>query len=112
VKFRTEVRADATALARAVAEAIAELSERAANGTVTIALSGGSTPKKLYEALAAAPLYDRVVWKNLEFFFGDERSVPPEHPDSNYGMAAKALLTKISIAEPPHGRRAWRSGRV
>jgi 6-phosphogluconolactonase len=94
-KPRFEVRADAAALARAVADEIAHLS-RAANDTpVTIALSGGSTPKKLYETLAAPPLFDRVEWTRLEFFFGDERSVAPDHPDSNYGVAAKALLSKI-----------------
>ena len=95
VRFQIELRPDAAALAHAVAEAIATLSHRPGDEPVAIALSGGSTPKKLYEALAAPPLFDRVAWKRIEFFFGDERSVPPDDPDSNYGMAAKALLTKV-----------------
>ena len=103
MRFRTEVRPDAAALAQSVAEQIADFSK----SPVTIALSGGSTPKKLYEALAAAPLFDRVVWKNIEFFYGDERSVPPDHPDSNYGLATKTLLSKVPS---PNHRMAAENG--
>jgi 6-phosphogluconolactonase len=86
----------------------AELSQRAgaefvalaraaivACGRFTVALSGGSTPRRLYGLLAAPPLRDAVDWGRVEFFWGDERAVPPEHPDSNYGAAAAALLDKI-----------------
>jgi len=95
VSFRIEVRADAAALARSVAEEIAALSKRAGDEPVAIALSGGSTPKRLYEVLAAPPFFDRVAWKRVEFFFGDERSVPQDDPESNYAMAKQALLEKI-----------------
>jgi 6-phosphogluconolactonase len=57
----------------------------------TIALSGGSTPKPVYERLAETP----YPWHEVDVFFGDERCVPPDHPDSNYGMAHEALLSKV-----------------
>ena len=67
----------------------------------TIALSGGSTPKILYQSLAQTPLSD---WAKVELFFGDERPVPKEHPESNYGMVKKALLDQLGdvkvIAHP------------
>jgi len=56
-----------------------------------IALAGGSTPRRLYETLASAKFRDRVPWERLELFFGDERSVAPDHPDSNFRMAREAL---------------------
>jgi 6-phosphogluconolactonase len=57
----------------------------------TVALAGGSTPRALYQALAAAD-YD---WRSVEVFFGDERCVPPDHPDSNFRMAKETLLSRI-----------------
>lgn len=80
------------ALVRAIAEKIWALPQSVTGRPVTIALAGGSTPKRLYEVLAKPP--KPVDWSRFEFFFGDERSVPPEHPDSNYGMARDALLAK------------------
>jgi len=96
--FREVVVEDRSALARAVAERIAELSQGAPSdggGALTIALSGGSTPKALYETLAAPPFLDRVAWPRLELFFSDERAVPPDNAKSNYGLAARTLLSKI-----------------
>jgi len=61
----------------------------------TLALSGGSTPKKLYESLVGAD----IDWTRTQVFFGDERCVPPDHADSNYRMAREALLSKIAIPE-------------
>lgn len=61
----------------------------------TLALSGGSTPKKLYESLVGA----EIDWTRTQVFFGDERCVPPDHADSNYRMAREALLSKIAIPE-------------
>ncbi len=58
----------------------------------TIALSGGSTPKPVYERLAEQD----YPWAEVEVFFGDERCVPPEHPDSNFRMANEALLSKVT----------------
>jgi 6-phosphogluconolactonase len=65
----------------------------AERGIFTIALSGGSTPKPLYEAIAAQDL----PWDKIHVFWGDERYVPPSHPDSNEGMARQAWLSKVSI---------------
>lgn len=92
--MRTVVFPDAVALARAVAEELAALSHRGEE-PVTIALSGGSTPKRMYEALAVPPLRDRVAWDRLELFFSDERSVPPDDPESNFGLADRTLLRTV-----------------
>ena len=78
-------------IAALVAESIAE------RGTCALVLSGGNTPRPVYEALAAAPFAAAVDWPRVDVFFGDERAVPPDHPDSNYRMAARALLEKVRI---------------
>ncbi len=62
-----------------------------------LALSGGSTPKKLYESLATTAL---IEWPKLELFFGDERPVPADHPESNFGMVKKALLDALHPPRP------------
>jgi 6-phosphogluconolactonase len=67
-------------------------------GRFTIALSGGSTPKNLY-TLIAANASSSLPWERMFFFWGDERHVPPDDPDSNYRMAKEALLSKIPL--PP-----------
>lgn len=61
----------------------------------TIALAGGSTPKPIYEALATCQL----PWEKIHIFWGDERYVPPEHPDSNQRMARQACLNHVPIPE-------------
>jgi len=94
-RLETKVFEDADALATAVADEFTALTEGLTHAPFTVALSGGSTPKKLYELLVNEPYRDRVRWKDVEFFFGDERSVPPDHPDSNYGMAKRALLDHV-----------------
>ncbi|HEX8657595.1 MAG TPA: 6-phosphogluconolactonase [Hymenobacter sp.] len=71
----------------------------AARGRFSVALSGGSSPKKLYELLASPTYQSQVEWPKVYFFFGDERNVPPTHPDSNYGMAKAALLAPLGIAD-------------
>jgi 6-phosphogluconolactonase len=66
----------------------------AARGRFTLALSGGNTPRALYQLLAAE--YARTLpWSSTHLYFGDERAVPPTDPDSNYRMASEALLSKI-----------------
>jgi len=95
--LQTKVFADAEALAAAVADAFATLVDATTASPFTVALSGGSTPKRLYELLAAPPRRERVRWDAVELFFGDERSVPPDHPDSNYGMAKRALLDRVTV---------------
>ena len=63
-----------------------------------LALAGGSSPRQLYETLAGPP-YDREIeWNRVRFFFGDERNVPQDHPDSNFRMALKSLLQPLEIA--------------
>lgn len=66
-------------------------------GRFTIALSGGSTPKALYEWLASSA--DSYQWDKWHVFFGDERTVTPDDPDSNYHMARASLLSKVPIPE-------------
>jgi 6-phosphogluconolactonase len=73
-----------------------------ARGVCTVALSGGSTPRGLYRSLAGereGSFRPRLSWDRIHFFWGDERHVPPEHPDSNYRMAHEALLSRVAI--PP-----------
>jgi 6-phosphogluconolactonase len=72
------------------------LAQRAirSSGRFTVALSGGSTPKSLFKLLAALPPAD-IPWEQVYFFFGDERHVPPDDPESNFRMANENLLTKI-----------------
>ncbi|HEX2876883.1 MAG TPA: 6-phosphogluconolactonase [Polyangiaceae bacterium] len=65
----------------------------AARGQASLALAGGTTPKATYEALAGLPL----DWARIDVFFGDERCVPADHPDSNYRMAKAALFDRIAI---------------
>jgi 6-phosphogluconolactonase len=65
----------------------------------TVALSGGSTPEMLYRLLAAPPFRDSISWPNVHLFFGDERCVPPDAPESNYRMAHEALIAPVSL--PP-----------
>lgn len=62
-----------------------------------VVLSGGSTPKSLYRLLATPKYRRQVPWKAVHFFWGDERCVPPDHPDSNYRMVHEFLLSKIKI---------------
>lgn len=66
-------------------------------GEFTVALAGGSTPKKFYQILATPPYSNAIPWGKMRLFFGDERSVPPDHPDSNYAMANRYLFKHISI---------------
>jgi 6-phosphogluconolactonase len=65
------------------------------HGRFTVALSGGSTPRSLYSLLAKD--YADFPWSRTFLFFGDERHVPPDHPDSNYRMVNEALLSKVPI---------------
>ena len=64
-------------------------------GRFTVALSGGSTPKRLYALLASGSI-PNIPWEKVFFFFGDERFVPPDHPESNYRMVREtSLLSKV-----------------
>lgn len=84
---------------------MAECARRAvaARGRFAVALSGGSTPRALFQRLAEPPRRDEIPWARVEVFWADERCVPPDHPDSNYGMARAALLDPIGVpAERVH----------
>jgi 6-phosphogluconolactonase len=71
-----------------------------ARGAWRVALAGGSTPRALYHELAAGGVAgDPIDWSRTALFFGDERAVPPDHADSNYGMVRQTLLSRIEI--PP-----------
>jgi 6-phosphogluconolactonase len=84
-------------VARAAADRIVAAGSEAiaARGRFTIALSGGSTPRALFELLAGDAYRARVDWARTEAFFGDERCVPPDDPASNYRMAREALLDRV-----------------
>jgi 6-phosphogluconolactonase len=88
--------ADPAGLCRAAADFIAATAAAAvaARGRFTLALSGGNTPRALYQLLAAE-YAARLPWTASQVYFGDERCVPPDDADSNYRMAAEALLTRI-----------------
>jgi 6-phosphogluconolactonase len=92
---QTHVEPDGDALARYVALWLAERIA-ASNGPFRLSLSGGSTPKTLYTMLAKEPYGSRVEWEKVEFYFGDERFVPHDHPDSNFRMANDALLSHVA----------------
>jgi 6-phosphogluconolactonase len=72
----------------------------AARGVFTIALSGGTTPRLLFEMLAEPELSAHAPWSDFQVFWGDERHVPPDHADSNYRMAREALLDRVPIPAP------------
>ncbi len=97
--MQRQVHANASELAAAAAALIAEQAALAiaARGQFKIALSGGSTPLSAYQQLAAPPHQESVDWSRVHIFWSDERCVPPEHADSNYGAAKAALLDHVHI---------------
>jgi 6-phosphogluconolactonase len=90
------VLAQPAALARAAAEWLGLEVTRAITerGSCSLALAGGRTPEPVYRSLAAESSID---WKRVEVFFGDERAVPPDHPESNYRMVRLALLSRVPL---------------
>jgi len=95
------VEPDPAALARRAARHLVEMVSEAAeaNGRARIAVSGGSTPKAAFQLLADPdqPFRKNMRWGDLELFFVDERTVPPDHPDSNYRMTREALLDHVPL---------------
>ncbi len=91
--------ADAEALARAAAEHFVEAIQAAvaARGRATVALSGGSTPKRMGELLATDTFRPEVAWDRVEIFWGDERWVPESSPESNAGVARRTFLDHVPI---------------
>ena len=91
---------DSGALARRGAELFAAAAKETVvrAGRFTVALSGGRTPAALYQVLASdSSLRAEVPWPHCFFFFGDERHVAPDHPDSNYRMARESLLSRVPV---------------
>lgn len=86
-------------LSKRAAEEFVRLARQAIQlvGRFTVALSGGSTPKALYTLLAAPGVAERISWNRAHLFWGDERCVPPDHPESNYRMVEETLISKIQI---------------
>ncbi|AIE87464.1 6-phosphogluconolactonase [Fimbriimonas ginsengisoli] len=92
---------NAEALAQAAATEFARASSASisARGRFTVALSGGSTPKRLHALLASPPLRDQVAWDRVHLLFGDERYVPPSDEQSNERMARETLVSRVPIPE-------------
>jgi 6-phosphogluconolactonase len=84
------------ALAHNVAEWLCGL-VLASSGAFAVSLSGGSTPRRLYELLATQEFASRIPWHRVHWFWGDERFVRHDHPDSNYGMARDAFLSRVPV---------------
>lgn len=94
---------DANALSRGAADEFARAARAAIDscGRFTVALSGGSTPKAMFSLLSADHRngVNLLAWERIHVFFGDERHVPPDHPESNFRMASESLLDHVPI--PP-----------
>ena len=92
--------ADANSIAQTAAAEFLEAARQAVSekGSFSVALAGGSTPKALYGLLATNPLLQaKVPWSKIQFFFGDERHVPPDDTESNFRMAEEAMLSKAPV---------------
>ena len=93
--------ADKTAMSEAAAERVTRLVETAisARGVAAVALTGGTTPDLLYQFLAdrSRPWRDRIDWPRVHLFWSDEREVPPDHPQSNFGLANRLLLQHVPV---------------
>lgn len=98
-----KVVADKTAMSEAAAERITSLIEIAvaARGVAAVSLTGGDTPDLLYQFLAdqSRPWRTRIDWGHVHLFWGDEREVPPDHSESNFGLANRLLLQHVAV--PP-----------
>jgi 6-phosphogluconolactonase len=96
-----QIFADANEVARAAALRFMELARAGVetNGRFSVALAGGSTPRRIYELLAGGDFAAQLDWSSVHIFFGDERCVPPDHADSNYRMANEALLSRVPLPE-------------
>ncbi|MFN2484393.1 MAG: 6-phosphogluconolactonase [Candidatus Limnocylindria bacterium] len=93
---------DPGAVAQAGADRFVDAARRAVDerGTFRVALSGGSMPRAMYPLLVASPRVGRVAWDRVEFFWSDERSVPPDDRHSNFGTAYKLLIAHLPGVRP------------
>jgi len=92
---------DAAEVARAAARRFVDWAWQAIarDGKFRVALSGGSTPREMYRLLATQEFRTQIDWPRVHVYWGDERAVPPDHPESNYGMARRELLLRVPV--PP-----------
>jgi 6-phosphogluconolactonase len=92
-----EVLPDGGMVAEATADRFVGIARDAieARGVFRVALSGGGTPKRVYPLLLDGPRVRAVDWGAVEFFWGDERAVPPDHPESNFGVAYQMLIAQL-----------------
>lgn len=93
---RLDIATDAEALARHVADWLVSAAAQSRR-PFAIALSGGSTPRRLYELLAGQPYREAFPWERVHWFWGDERFVPHDSPESNYRMVQEAMLSRVSV---------------
>ena len=95
-----EILPDGDALAMRAADlfALAAQEAAAARGRFAVALSGGETPRALYRLLARQQFSQKVPWRRVQLYWGDERCVPPDDAQSNYGMARDAFIKHVPIA--------------
>lgn len=98
---RVVVLPDAVALAEAAAQQMVDRIARS-EGPASICLTGGSTPRRLYELLATPPWRARIAWQRVHWFVGDDRFVPPDDPLSNIGMARRAFLDACAAPGTVH----------
>jgi 6-phosphogluconolactonase len=93
--------ADPAEVARAAARLFVDFAWQsiARHGKFTVALSGGNTPRAMFGLLASTEFRGQIDWAKVHVFWSDERAVPPESPDSNYGMARKELLVRVPIPQ-------------
>jgi 6-phosphogluconolactonase len=98
---RLKIVADKAAMSEAAAERITSLTQTAvmARGLAAVSLTGGTTPDLLYQFLADQnrPWRDRIDWGHVHLFWGDEREVPPDHAESNFGLANRLLIHHVAV---------------
>jgi 6-phosphogluconolactonase len=101
-RARFDVLPDPAAVALASADRFIAVAQRSIEqrGRFRVALSGGSTPKRVYPLLATQPRVGAVDWSRVEFFWCDERAVPPDHPESNFGVAYQMLIAALPDVRP------------
>jgi len=100
MNYKLHISENAVDVAKSIAEAIyiKAQKKKSENSFLNIAVSGGSTPRLLFEILATE-YNEKMPWETVRIFWVDERCVPPLHPESNYGMTYDTLLSKVQIPE-------------
>jgi 6-phosphogluconolactonase len=92
---------DLEILSQAAAKMFMDLADQAivSQGRFSVALSGGRTPRRLYEILAGTPYHDKIHWEDVHVFWSDERCLPADDPRNNSQMARQTLLNHVPIPE-------------